>query len=70
MEVGCEVDSDHQSVAVRVHKRGVGERKGTIAVEERWVEKTDWSEEAREEFRRKTKKIEIGRGQLMKRSKS
>ncbi|TGZ32512.1 Uncharacterized protein DBV15_12731 [Temnothorax longispinosus] len=55
LEVRCEVDSDHQSIAVRLDKGGGGERRGTIAEEERWVEKTDWTEE-----------VEIGRGAIDK----
>lgn len=50
LEVGDEVESDHQSVTVwmgEVEEQGRKRDKE----EEEWV---DWSEEAREEFRRKT----------------
>ncbi|TGZ45977.1 Uncharacterized protein DBV15_12580, partial [Temnothorax longispinosus] len=39
LEVGCEVDSDHQSVAVRVDKGGGGERRRTIAEEREMKER-------------------------------
>jgi len=30
--------------------------------EEEWIERVDWSEEAREEFRKRTEEIELGKG--------
>lgn len=58
--MGDEVESDHQSVAVwmgEVERQG---RRKDKEVEE-WVEWVDWSEEAREEFKRKTEEWE-GKG--------
>ncbi|EFN67046.1 hypothetical protein EAG_02771 [Camponotus floridanus] len=61
LEVWDEVDSDHHSVTVWLGKRGEGRRDEREKREE-WVERVDWSEEAREEYRKKTEEIEIGKG--------
>jgi len=58
LEVGKEVDSDHQSVTVWVEGRRRRERREEG---EEWIERIDWSEEARREFEERTEGIEVGK---------
>jgi len=61
VEVGKEVESDHQSISVWLGEKRERERKRK-GVE--WTEKEDWSEEAREDFRKRTEKLELGQGEI------
>ncbi|EZA50989.1 hypothetical protein X777_10537 [Ooceraea biroi] len=64
MEVGGEVDSDHQSVSVwidRDEEEGEGrERKEEV----KWVEGVDWTRDAGEEFRKRTEECKVGDGRV------
>lgn len=57
LEVGEEVDSDHQSVWLG--RRG---KRGKRSKEEGWIERVDWSEKTKEEFRKRTEEIELRKG--------
>lgn len=41
-------------------ERKEGEEEG-VDKEEGWIERVDWSEETREEFRKRTEEIELGK---------
>lgn len=38
------------------------ERKRRGGKEEKWIEKVNWSEETKQKFRKRTKKMELGEG--------
>ncbi|XP_011858234.1 PREDICTED: golgin subfamily A member 6-like protein 22, partial [Vollenhovia emeryi] len=57
LEVGGEMDSDHQSITVWLGGKGGKRKKNKGKI---WIEKVSWTKEAREEFRKVTEEIEIG----------
>ncbi|XP_067204108.1 regulator of nonsense transcripts 3B-like [Linepithema humile] len=63
MEIGNEIDSDHQPVKVRI--RGEGRKKGG-AKKERKDGRGRWDEEEKRIFRRKLGKIELGKEDMEK----
>lgn len=60
------MDSDHQLVMAWLRKEGKRGRADEGDEGEEWVERVDWLEGAREEFRKRTEEIELRKGGVNK----